>query len=445
MKNHRLQKVYSWLFALLLLSGMGACQQMSEDDWEEVELAQHPLKIQARANGGELIDYPLYLYAFGADGTLKAKQEITDAQQAIQLHLAPGDYQITAISGVSEGYKLPENIHTDGRIEMASGGYSTKPMMMGRADVTIDSKKQSSLNLSLSYAVSAVTVTLTGIEPDVKKVSLKMSPLNSALSMSGAYASEGSMVEIPCERAEGQKWHSKTVYVFPGSGSETVLSILMQKENQNESTYSYVFAGKPLANRPFVLNGSYTGDIAVGGELIAQNWGEPITVNFDFGSQTDKDQPVAPEGSDMSYVDKLPEAGTIWNHTLVGLVTPITDSEADVVLLSLDEWNQPISMAEQVKSGYSVNGISNWRHLTWEEAKKIQTQWCNGALFDINNRITAYDSELFPLDTNDRYLCDREGKYYSFVIESANAPSVAGEKRSYLIRLAKTYRLKVKE
>ena len=445
MKFFRICSFFCWFLGTCLLAGLGACQQMNEADWEEVEQVQHPLKIVARASGGELIEYPLYLYAFGEDGTLKAQQTITDAQQSIKLNLGAGNYQITALSGVSQGYKLPENICKDGLIQIAEGGYTDKPMMMGRADVSIDAQKQSSLNLTLSYAVSAVTVSLTGIEPEVKKVFLKMSPLYSALSMTGTYASEGKMVEIPCEQSEGQKWQSKTVYVFPGSGTETVFSIVLQKENQDESTYSYVFHGKPLANRPFVLNGSYTGDISVGGDFIATNWGEPIKVDFDFGLNAESGDSVQPEGSDMSYVDKIPEVGTIWNHTLVGLVNPVDASEAEVVLLSLDEWLQPIAMAEQVKTGYSVNGISNWRHISWEEAKKIQQQWCNGALYDINQRINSYDSELFPLDSNDRYLCDKEGKYYSFVIESATSPSVAGEKRSYLIRLAKTYRLKVKQ
>ena len=43
------------------------------------------------------------------------------------------------------------------------------------------------------------------------------------------------------------------------------------------------FKGKPEANVPLNIGGSYSGDVTVGGSLISGEWKAPVDIKFNFG------------------------------------------------------------------------------------------------------------------------------------------------------------------
>ena len=64
--------------------------------------------------------------------------------------------------------------------------------------------------------------------------------------------------------------------------SQTVFSITLE-DNSQTKTFGYTFKGKPEANVPLNIGGSYSGDVTVGGSLISGEWKAPVDIKFNFG------------------------------------------------------------------------------------------------------------------------------------------------------------------
>jgi hypothetical protein len=92
-------------------------------------------------------------------------------------------------------------------------------------------------------------------------------------------------------------------------------------------------------------------------------------------------------------------------------------------------------------SGYSVNGISGWRLPTHDEAAILKARFSGNNRLELNKLIEEYDSDLWHIDGNERYLCMKENLYYSFKFAGSTSITKAGEKTVYYVRLVKTYRL----
>ena len=104
-------------------------------------------------------------------------------------------------------------------------------------------------------------------------------------------------------------------YIFPGSGSQTVFSITLE-DNSQTKTFGYTFKGKPEANVPLNIGGSYSGDVTVGGSLISGEWKAPVDIKFNFGGADEgnggsEPPPINPD------LSGLPEIGGIWNGGIV--------------------------------------------------------------------------------------------------------------------------------
>lgn len=121
------------------------------------------------------------------------------------------------------------------------------------------------------------------------------------------------------------------------------------------------------------------------------------------------------------------------------------ETGVDLLLLSLDEWEATISQVGEVLDGYSVNGISGWRLPTHEEAALLRASFSGENREELNELIAEYDESLYGLDGDERYLCTKNGVYYSFKFAGGTTISKAGEKRSYYVRLVKTYRFETEE
>ena len=113
--------------------------------------------------------------------------------------------------------------------------------------------------------------------------------------------------------------------------------------------------------------------------------------------------------------------------------------------MSLDEWEATVSQVDEVLDGYSVNGISGWRLPTHEEAALLRASFSGENQEELNELIAEYDESLYGLDGDERYLCTKNGVYYSFKFAGGTTISKAGEKRSYYVRLVKTYRFETEE
>lgn len=327
------------LFLSLFLTLSFSCQRVM-DDGEEDDVSSSDgtaLKIMARSGGNTSIEYPVYLYAFNEKGDCAAKQKITSEEVEMNLQLPSGNFKVVALSGVSKGYVMSDNPKISDVITMQEGGCASKAMMMGMADVSLEGKNKT-VNLMLTYMVASLNVVLTKADK-VKQVKVGISPLHSSLNFEGKYGGEEKKLEIECALGTDGRWTAGPVYIFPGSGSQTTLSITLD-DSKGSHTYGYVSKVVPQANHPYNIGGSYTGDISIDGSLIAKGWEDAINVEFKF--ETDEDSSNDEDGDED--ISGVPEVGSIWNDCIVAASNKSSDgSGTDLLLMSLEEWESQIT------------------------------------------------------------------------------------------------------
>ena len=440
---------YKYLLSVLLCLITLSCQQVPEDDGWLSEEDMKSLKVKVRSADNVEIAYPLYLYAFNKNGKLAASQTINEEGNDMALSLTEGDFQVVAVSGISDDYQLPENPTLDDAIILSNSEGADTPLMVGRADIAVSRSEGKSAEIALTYVVAQLNVMLKNVPTDVSTVELSISPLHSSLTMSGEYGGDTQKIKASCTLGEDGVWTAQPTYIFPGSGKETTFSVYFKKEDGTELTYGYTYNGIPEANHPFNITGSFAEGIIVGGSFEINGWEEAINVEFTFGANVVPDDEEEKEEEEEEKEDvqidmtNVPEIGTIWNDMIVADIDDTDETGINLLLMSLDEWDATTSEVADVVEGYSVNGISEWRLPTHDEAAVLRARFSGDNRWELNDLIEEYDSSLYGLDGEERYLCTKNGLYYSFKFVIGTRTTEAGEKKSYYVRLVKTFRMDI--
>lgn len=421
-----------WLSLAAICLHLFSCQVMEEVN-ESLPEEGTSLKIKARSSEASPVPYPLSLYAFDGKGKCSAFQKIVNKDDRIELVLPAGNYRIVAIAGYSDAYLLPEEPTMDEVISLE--GVADMPLMMGEESIVIDGEGDVTMEITLSYVVAGVNVLLKNIPSDVSAVSFSLSPLYSSVSFAGEYGGVSMKAGGSCFLSNGNVWKSDTLYVFPGSATETLLTIVLETLGGARNKYEYTYSGRPEAGRFFNLSGSYSDAVSVTGSVIVDNWKGVDEVSFDFGTVGKPDT----GNPDFDALD-LPDIGTIWNGAIVADVIE-APTGAEILLLSLEEWDATTAQVEDITEGYSVNEISGWRLPSYEEAQMFRNRFCGEVRLSLNALISEYDENLYGLDGEERYLCNKEGEFYSFVFSAGKNIYPAGTQRSYYVRLVKIYLL----
>ena len=428
-------------FIVTLLLLLASCQKGFEEEEESLAVSKS-LKIETRSADKTPISYPLYLYAFNEEGNCAAQQTIESEAQSISLELTSGKFRILAISGCSEEYTLPDKPKITDKIHIENSQGAKSPMMIGKADITIG-EKNASLNITLSYAVTAISANLKGLPSDIASVSLVLSPVYSSMNMSGEYKDGDTQIVIPCSLDTENIWSAYNIYAFPGSANKTVLSILTTKKDGTEVTYAYTYDGQPQANRAFNVNGNYNGGITVGGELVVKGWEDPIDVNFDFGisngeqpdDEGDSDQPEKEEedesGNNEEGSTEAPEVGSIWNDAIV-----VNVEDNNVLVMSLEEW---ACYADDLNALMGEIGVDGWDLPITSEARLLNQTFQGNNLSMLNDLL--WDNNYDQIDETRRYFYNHNGYIYAFGFKSSSQFREAGLKTKYRLRLVKTIKL----
>lgn len=417
-------------FLLFLLLFAVSCQRPIYDEAEDTEPTERSLKVSARSSGETSINYPAYIYAFGEDGSCVATQKMT-REDPIELQLSPGKYTVVAIADLGEEYVIPAEPSLDDVITMRENNQSSRALMMGASPVTISSSKSSTISITLYYAVSLINVMLEDIPDNIEKVKLKISPLYASLSFDGEYSDKGQSTEVECKRDSKGTWSADPFYIFPGSGSKTTFSITLD-DGEQEKTFGYTFNGKPEANVPFNIGGSYSGNVTVEGDLISGEWKDPVDVKFDFGNseQTEGEDENTPTDPELSG---LPEVGSIWKDGIVANVENAGSGKANILLMSLDEWSSKTGKAQSIIDEREAEG---WYLPSSDEAHILHDVFGGDALSSVNK--TLQGKGYSPLTTEQRYLYDNDDAFWAFGFKSTSQFLVAGTSVKYNIRFVRT-------
>lgn len=436
------------ILTVLAILTLSSCEKLdlTENTDTKDSGAKKTLRILTRSITASDISYPVAIYAFDADGRCKGDTVITAADDdAATLSLSKGTYHITAVS-LPDGYPSVGTVSTDeSTIEMPEGGYGTGAVMLGAADVTLSSSSQTA-NIQLGYRQASVNISLSDIPSNISKVNATIGTPYTSMTLAGEYSS-ADVISIPCTK-EDDIWTTGTVYVYPTQNSQPVLTINMTKDNGETNSYSYTYNSALQAATPYIFNGSYSGstDLSLTANISAGEWGTPVTESFSFGPGS-----VISGGGSEVKVSSFPEDGDIWNGHIVAYADS-TDSECNVVLVSLKEWEGVYSQynadhstdAVTIASDYEEGGLTGWTIPTKDEATMLRNIYgVTSNLTILNNNITQTGgTALSVIDSsskNVRYLC--ESATYTYNLKTSSSVLAAGATVKYRLRLVKELKL----
>ncbi len=430
-------KYASILSAIILL--FTSCEQIDIEEIKHETLETSNVKLTTRAESK--IIYPLTFIAFDKETeNMVSFTEQESASNNVSLNLPKGEYRFVVISGLYLPDELKE-LALSNVIEM-SEGFSETPLMMGSADINL--KSDANVNIAMYNVVTALSFRLWDIPDNIEDVEITISVLYSYISFDGEY-DYSTPVTLLCTK-NGEEWVTPVVYTFPSPDKRLVLSITMTDSKGNSQTYGYTYNSAIEANTPYNFTGSYIQGFNVNGTISINGWNEPKTIEFTFGRDNENN-------SDINYTDIIPSSCSIWNGHFVAYSEMNEDeTEADVMLLSLNEWDNIASVeysgskTESLANSYTENGITGWFVPTSEEVN-IMKDFCGGDNFNtMNNLITSNGGIAVTAEGKDanqqslRYLCDDLQKTYSW--KSGSNISNAGLSRTYNLRLIKWIKIK---
>ena len=441
------------------LSLVGCYQEGPSDEFDSGKNSN--LSVLTRSVTKGAIEYPLKIYAFDGNGVCKVSKIVESESDKVNIGLSPGTYRITAVAGYS-GWEMPTKDNQNSKISTPEGNYSSSPLAMGHADVVVSGASTATLQVSME--VASVEIILNGLSDDVTNVYVSLARQYGNISLDGTL-SEASNTVIDCLK-KGDSWTTGTVFVLPGSSESTVLSITVVDDSGTQ-TFGYTYNSPLKPGVPYVLNGSFSTGFSFSGVIESIGWKNEVVLDFSFGPGINEASGTEENGNggnqnneEKEVVSKLPEAGSIWNGHVVANIGNATSTEADLLLLSLEEWNKVSSAnsttnasdAEGIASAYSEFGMTGWRIPTKEEATSIKNLYFGNNIDSINEILQEADGDIMTKvednGSNARYLC--ENAFYTYALgmtNSGNSLSItqAGASTKYRLRLVKTVRVYLNE
>lgn len=455
--------------------------------------ASSDVRILTRTADGSELDYPLHVFAFGTDGKLVASQKLLSSNDRLQLSLPQKkEAHVVVISADESVYDIPDRPTmtsvitmkapdgagvSDGTTISYSGnqGYGKSPLRMGVADI-VPSTEKATVTISLSYQVSMLQVTLTGLPASVTSPTFSASMTPTGIAFDGTY-SGGQTTRVPLVYDTACGAHVISgIYVFPVANNVT---FTISYNGRNGEEFASVRYLAPLVpGTPYTLNGTYAdGAIKVSGAVTPATWNAPVNIDFCFSP--DEVTTVTPENSHNGNdpVEETPDIPSVQaprplslyqGHIVVAVMDangnpiefnesgPVTTlQEVDLLLLSLvDQADHTAAQnmtypttALDIASTYSEFELqSGWRVPTAEEAVLLRNVYLDYT-DEIDNLIASAQADPIVLTdekgNNLRYLCDEARKTFSFKAGSSynSIRDAGGTVKNYRLRMVTTVRV----
>lgn len=446
MKNQSL-----WLLVMSLCCMVMACTRAIDEEVAESD-TKNVKSVQVVTRAESEVIYPLTLYAFDAEtAELASVITATSSEEVLRLSLPSGKYHLVALGGTDE-CTLPAVPTREDVIAFPAVNRLSKPLQMGVADVQVS--LNTTVSLTMYYQVASVDLALSDIPSDADRVRVTLSPLYGKLAFDGSYSGCVSSTVDLTQQADGT-WTAPTFYTLPGASQQLTLSIAVSQSG-NEQTYGYMCNGTLKSATPYLLSGSFGHGFSVNGVVSAAGWNAMEQIEFVFGTgSTSEEEPE--EGDTEQPVNAFPAAGSIWNGHIVGAVENVTETSAELLLLSRDEWrNVPSAYNAEAPDAalaavgeYAEEELTGWSIPTSDEAKTIRAAIGNTWLGDTNATLVA--NGLTPLSdnvtddngNNVRYLCESATRAFVWNVATSNAISKAGSKRTYYLRAVKRVKVEL--
>lgn len=417
------------------------------------------VKLVAKAIDNTDVTYPLTIYAFDTEGNNVTSTVINSKDDAsATLKLKKGRYHLTAVSLPSSYEPLSSVKDWNATFSMPKSGYATVPLMTGSADINVTSSDQIA-HISLGYRQASLSVTINDVPTSVTSVDVTLSSAYTDMTLA-ADLSGKMMVTVPCVKGaasnNGATWSTGKFYILPSVNAQPSITISFSGGTTGDVSYSHTYNASLLAGTPYNFTATYKGkaeggggssddDVTINTDISAGKWADEVKESFNFGPDVNKTESPSDPESNVITVTTLPGSGDIWNGHVVGFVNEISETEREVVLISIKEWENISSafssnanQAKEIAAQYEENGLSGWIIPTRNDGMALNRLYSydnNRAL--INSALeTCGGTGLIQMYGTSavRYLC--EDAEYTYSYKSATITK-AGEKTTYYLRLVK--------
>lgn len=417
------------------------------------------VKLMAKAIDNTDVAYPLTIYAFDTEGNNVTSTVINSKDDAsATLKLKKGRYHLTAVSLPSSYESLSSVKDWNATFSMPKSGYATVPLMTGSADINVTSSDQIA-HISLGYRQASLSVTINDVPSSVTSVDVTLSSAYTDMTLA-ADLSGKMMVTVPCVKGaasnNGATWSTGKFYILPSVNAQPSITISFSGGTTGDVSYSHTYNASLLAGTPYNFTATYKGkaegggessddDVTINTDISAGKWADEVKESFNFGPDVNKTESPSDPESNVITVTTLPGSGDIWNGHVVGFVNEISETEREVVLISIKEWEKISSafssnanQAKEIAAQYEENGLSGWIIPTRNDGMALNRLYSydnNRAL--INSALeTCGGTGLIQMYGTSavRYLC--EDAEYTYSYKSATITK-AGEKTTYYLRLVK--------
>lgn len=442
-------KLLSGVISLISCVCFSGCYTAASDS-EMLSSDDVSLHVSTRSISGSPLQYPVLVYAFDQNGDCKAQGSVGMESEQVRMNLSSGTYRITALSG-SDGFKMPIKMSQSALISTNDDNYSTTPLMMGQADVVLTGVTKATLQMSIQ--VSAVEVILNGIPDNVTGVTVSFASQFSKISLNGELSSP-LFSSIDCTKENGI-WKTGKIYFLPGSANTTVCTLSLVDET-GVNTYGYTYLSPFKAGIPYILNGSFAEGFNFEGTIVSSGWDNEVVLDFNFGpgvSETGSSDNNENPNEDNVESD-IPQPASMWKDFVVALVEKTSDKEADLLLISKNDWSKVSSAnsltapteAVDIEKSYSENGMGDWHIPSKTEAASLKSVYAGDNITVLNEMLTTKGySPIVNVEAstdNARYLC--EGAAYSFSLKAGTTSiTEAGTSTKYHLRLVKKVHLTI--
>lgn len=379
-----------------------SCSKIVQDEGLAGQAGTSKVRVLTRSATGGL-NYPVSLYAFGDDGSLKAFQTLESEDETMSLSLKKGElHKVVALSAPASDYLLPESPSLTALITMKrQEGYAENPLQLGLAEVT-PSDGQDELQVPVGYGVTSVEASLTGLPDVCSAVTLTVRSVGTMVRMDGV-VSGATAVTLPCSLSEGV-WQTGRAYLFEGTGDKTEF-VITYNDAEGEKSSVVTYAAPLAAGMPYNISGSYSdGKVTVSGYVVSSGWESLQTLSFVFGPDLNPEI----ENEELIRVDAIPTAGSVWQGHVVALSESTGAGMADLTLLSLRNIdNVTVDKVVAKAAAYTEDGMDGWTVPTQQEAAAIGPMAYAGGLTDAL-RAAGGDELLIKDETGGwiEHLCD---------------------------------------
>ena len=387
------------------------------------------LSVAVRNTSTESDSYQITLFIFDEDKTLVYEKESSVGDYTFSAELSQGTYYVVAMSGLNDtDYILPSDFTYDDYLVLSDNNCASEALMAVTSEVDLETSTE--MSLKLKHTMTSVSATLKNVPDGATSVSLKVSPVSSAITFSGTYKNDSKSSTLECVK-EDSVWTAETTYLLPCESETTKLSITVATDD-GQATYTTTIDQGMEAGQPYHLIGNYSAsDITLEGDFEIEGWKTSQEIEFTFGdSVTDSDD----EEEEVEYEEDIPSDGDIWNGCLVFGVTEVSTGTVQFYIISPEETTDYAYNCEYYLAVYEYNDWDEWTVFTKEEAVLFR-DFVNDYGFDeLNEVLEAAGSTTLADSSGKRYLC--EDCEYSFSLHTSTISAV-GTKTKYILRPVK--------